>query len=238
MPFPAGEGQMLPMEPAEDPLTPSSAGMHRLARLLRHEVGDLLQSVYSTVGILIERLPAGLDLERRLVADLKNRAELCKIELDSVVELVAPLVGAPTRVDLSGTVNAALQQLRRRFPAVQVSFEEGPRTYVQSAPLRLSGALGLLFQAVGQGAQRQVTLSLTHRDAHAELLIQRDGYAVTAEQLAWLTEPFASTQHALFGLGLALAQRAVTPAGGTVSAANRDQGGVAVRVTFPLAPDA
>ena len=45
---------MLPQDDA-DPVVPAG-NIHRLARLLRHEVGDLLQSVYSTVGILVEPL--------------------------------------------------------------------------------------------------------------------------------------------------------------------------------------
>ena len=62
----------------------------RVARLLRHEVGDLLQSVYSTTAVLLERLTPAFDQERQLLADLKGRAELCKQELEAVVELVTP----------------------------------------------------------------------------------------------------------------------------------------------------
>jgi signal transduction histidine kinase len=232
----AHEHQVIAMEPTEDSHLERMPSADRLARLLRHEVGDLLQSVYSTAGILSERLPAGLALERRLVTDLKSRAELCKMELDAVVELVTPLSGSPARVDLSSTIKAAVVQLRRRFPALQVSLDEGTQSHVQAEPRALSSALLLLFQAIGQGAQRQVWVTFAQVGSDAELLVQRDGYAATSEQLAWLTEPFASTQHALFGLGLALARRVVQASGGTVAAANRDEGGVAVRIALPLAP--
>jgi signal transduction histidine kinase len=224
------------MEPTDESSAPIAPSAHRLARLLRHEVGDLLQSVYSTVGILIERLPAPLALERRLVADLKARAELCKVELDAVVELVAPLTGAPARIDLLSTVNAILLQLRRRFPGLQVDLEANGPAHVLAEPRAFSSSLALLCQAIGQGAQKQVGVRLAQHNHSAELLIQRDGYAATADQLAWLNEPFASTQHALFGLGLALAQRVVLASGGKVSAANREGGGVAVRITLPLDP--
>src|SRR5207248_589699 len=69
-------------------------------RTLRHEVGDLLQAVYSTVAILQDRLAAGSDLERRLLGDLKARAEGCRQELDAIVDLVCPLTLSLTPVDL------------------------------------------------------------------------------------------------------------------------------------------
>ena len=109
------------MAPQED-TAPGATGtdLHRLARLLRHEVGDLLQSVYSTVGLLVERLPPELKLERRLLTELKSRAEVCKLELNGVVDLVAPLSLTPAPMDLQATVHSALLQARQRFPALQV----------------------------------------------------------------------------------------------------------------------
>jgi hypothetical protein len=49
-----------------------------IARTLRHDVGDLLQTVYSTAGIHQTRLPRDQNLERRLLADPRTRAETCK----------------------------------------------------------------------------------------------------------------------------------------------------------------
>src|SRR4051794_8628 len=55
-----------------------------VARLLRHEFGDLLQSVYGTVSILLDRLATSAVPERVLLGDLKHRAELCRFEIDAV----------------------------------------------------------------------------------------------------------------------------------------------------------
>jgi C4-dicarboxylate-specific signal transduction histidine kinase len=66
-----------------------------------------------------------------------------------------------------------------------------------------------------------------------ECRLDRDGYPATQDQLAWLERPFATTHHALFGLGLALVQRAVRP-GGEIVAANREDGGVSIRIRFPV----
>jgi signal transduction histidine kinase len=206
----------------------------RLARLLRHEVGDLLQSVYSTVAVLTERLPATLQLERRLVADLKHRAELCKGELDAAVSLVMQQAPTAERVDLSALLGAVLAQTQRRFPALAVQFSPGPGMFVLVDGRALSGALWLLLVAVCQSAQKRVEIGLEVVDGQVECRVERDGYPATQEQLAWLEQPFATTHHAVFGLGLALLQQSVRPAG-EVRAANRPDGGLGVWVRFPSA---
>jgi signal transduction histidine kinase len=222
---------MASREEANQPGDPSNP--HRLARLLRHEVGDLLQSVYSTVGVLLERLPAELKLERRLLSDMKSRAELCKVELDAVVDLVSPVRPTSGRTDFLTTVHAALIQGRQRFPALPVHFEAQAAGTVEADPRALSSSLGLLFLAFCQGAQQKVWVRVGRQDAQAECVLERDGYAVPPEQLAWLAEWFATTQNALFGLGLALVQRVVQASGGAVTAGNRPEGGVSVRIVLP-----
>jgi signal transduction histidine kinase len=205
----------------------------RLARLLRHEVGDLLQSVYSTVAVLSERLPADLKLERRLIGDLKNRAELCKGELDAVVDLVLQPPPTVERIDLAGLLGGVLNQVRGRFPALTVQAPAGPTLFVLADPRTLSSALWLLLVAMCQAAQKRVMVDLDVSEERVECRVERDGCAATAEQLAWLEQPFATTHHALFGLGLALVQRSVQP-DGAVAAANRPDGGVKVAIRFPV----
>jgi signal transduction histidine kinase len=225
------------MAPQDDTRSNSPSTAYRLARLLRHEVGDLLQSVYSTVGILLERLPETLKLERQLISDLKNRAELCKFELDAVVELASAQTFALEPIDLMSSIHTALLHIRRRFPGLGVHVDAGGPVRIVSDPRALATVLSVLFPAVCQGAQRQVLLRVQTNTTHAECVLQRDGYSVTKEQLGWLIEPFASTQQALLGVGLALTQRLVKATGGAVFADNRPEGGVRVCIRFPMAQD-
>jgi signal transduction histidine kinase len=225
------------MTPQDETRRDSSPDSNRLARILRHEVGDLLQSIYSTVGILLDRLPETLALERRLVSDLKNRAELCKLEVDAIVELAALPVLSPVSVDLMPPIHAALLQVRRRFPGLEVHFDAAVSVRVLCDPRALSAAIGVLFLAVCQSAQRQVRLRLRSDPPLVECELQRDGCGVSREQLAWLHEPFASTQQPLLGTALALTQRVATAAGGTVTADNLKEGGFSVCIRLPLAGD-
>jgi signal transduction histidine kinase len=208
---------------------------HRMARLIRHEVGDLLQSVYSTVAVLLERLPPELALERRLVGDLKSRAELCRSELDAVVDLASPAEAAVERVDLAGVFAHALAQVRKRHPALQLTAQTPPAVAVRGDGRALPAAAFLLLAATCVAARSQVRLGFSRGERHVDCSLERDGYPATPEQFAWLEAPFATTQQAAFGLGLALTQRAV--AGGEVEARNVPDGGVLVSIRFPVWTD-
>src|SRR5437588_2694557 len=72
-----------------------------IARTLRHEVGDLLQTIYAAVAILQKRLPAEATLERRVLADLRGRAVECKGLLDKVSDLVSPITLSVEPVELA-----------------------------------------------------------------------------------------------------------------------------------------
>jgi nitrogen fixation/metabolism regulation signal transduction histidine kinase len=209
----------------------------RLARMLRHEIGDLLQSVYSTTAVLVERLPAPLDEERRLLTDLKGRAELCKLELDAVVDLVSAAPAAAAPVELSAAVHAALPRVlpRRLSSLIRVEGEAG--LHVRADRQALGTALTFLLLACCQTARQEVRVTLGREAGRAFCLIERDGFAATADQLAWLDRPFATTRDSAFGLALALARRAVEPPGGAVAVENRDGGGIRVRLLFAPSAD-
>src|SRR4051812_12077998 len=194
----------------------------RVARLVRHEVGDLLQAVYSTAAVLLSRLPPGLELERQMVADLRRRAEMVRSELDAIVHLVVPPPTSPALLDLHAHLQAALAQLRRHHPSVPVSVEGAGPCPVRVDPGLLSEGLFLLLCALSQGA-RALWVRLDCSD-RVECLFQRDGYPPTPEQLAWLSEPFASTQQSLLGLALAVCSRAAGTAAGSVQASPHEQG--------------
>jgi signal transduction histidine kinase len=207
---------------------------HRLARLLRHEVGDLLQSVYSTTAILLDRITADQSLERRLLGDLKQRAELCRLELDAALDLVSQPPPADGTLDLVPVLTTALAGLRARFPALRITEHIAGPSIVPADPRALNAALSMLLLAMGQGAKEEVRAELRPGPRQVELELRRDGFTVPAEQLGWLNEPFATTQQAVLGLALALTARAARQAGGEVQAESPREGGVCVRIQFPV----
>src|SRR5579871_4459862 len=96
-----GTGSTEAMNPSATGSSATPPLLESVTRMLRHEVGDLLQTIYSTVAILQERFPPDARLERRFLADLRSRAETCKDELDAVHDLILPVALKAGRVDLA-----------------------------------------------------------------------------------------------------------------------------------------
>jgi signal transduction histidine kinase len=222
----------------EATLTPSPRLVETIARTLRHEVGDLLQTVYSTVAILQERLPGEQKLERRLLADLRTRAETCKQELDAVHDLLCPLSLALGPADLAEVVGGLVASFAKRFPALQVQHESPVPLPTVADPRRLAQAGTMLLLAACQAAQHkvQVRTAAGPGPGEVEWSIQDDGFGAPDEQIGWLAAPFSTTHHAQAGLALALARRVTALHGGRVIAENVPEGGFRVRMILPTSP--
>lgn len=205
-----------------------------VVRTLRHEVGDLLQSVYSAVAILQERLPRGQSLERTILSDLRGRAETCKNELDATHDLVCPLNLNLDWVELSELASGIAASFSLRHPGLQVVCEAPRPVKVWGDAVKLGQAGAMLMTSLCQAARSKILIRVCPQTAKGapEWYFIHDGPAATGEQLSWLTTPFSTTRNARFGLGLAFARRIVELQGGSVAVAEA-AGGFQVVLTLP-----
>ena len=206
-----------------------------VARLLRHEVGDLLQSVYATVAVLLDRLAPSATPERQLLDHLRHRAELCRFELDAVVDLVCPDAASEQRVEVDRLVSSSLAQVVPRFPHLSFETPPFPAVAIRADGRLVGGAVTFLLLAVCQHARRRVAVRLESADGLARLRIHRDGPGVDDEQQGWIDRPLTTTRHSMLGLALAVTGRALGPGGGRVAVANQT-GGVEVLLESPISP--
>jgi len=222
---------------ATEKLTPERL-LESVTRTLRHEVGDLLQTIYSTVAILHERIPREAQLERRFLADLRGRAETCRDELDAIHDLVLPMNLRPGSIDLAELVEGMVTSFASRQKSIKIRAEQSGPLPITADAQRLTQVGRLLLAGACQSARNEVVVGArpARTGGDAELTVTDDGHGVTPEQLKWLTTPFATTQQALCGLGLALARRVAEMHGGRVAAENLEGGGFRVTLTLPVKP--
>ena len=182
------------------------------ARLLRHEVGDLLQSVYATVAILLDR-QARRGARAAVLESLRHRSELCRFELDAVVDLMNPDAAPVQGVEFHRLVAASLAQVVPRPPQFAFDTPPAPPLSIRADGRLAAGAVTFLLLAVCQHARRRVAVRLESADGLVRLRIRRDGPGVDEEQERWIDRPFTTTRQSMLGLALAVASRASDPAG-------------------------
>lgn len=216
---------------------PSAHFVEMVVRTLRHEVGDLLQSVYSAVAILQERLPRGQSLERTILADLRGRAETCKNELDATHDLVCPLSLNLDWLELSELAAGIAAAFSLRYPTLQIACEAPHPVKVWGDAQKLAQAGNMLMMSLCPAARSKVFLRVQALpDGAAEWSFAHDGPAPTAEQLSWLTTPFNTTRHARLGLGLAFTRRVLELQGGRMTTEETAEGGFQLVLNLPPEP--
>lgn len=85
----------------------------------------------------------------------------------------------------------------------------------------------------------EVSVRVEQVDAHARIEICDHGPGLRQEDLSAVFEPFVRARGTAgqgYGLGLAIAKRAVQAHQGSIRAGNREHGGMCVQVDLPLAP--
>lgn len=208
-----------------------------MVRTLRHEIGDLLQSVYSAVAILQERLPRGQTLERTILTDLRARAETCKNEIDAAHDLICPLSLSADEVNLSELSARLVAAFSPRYPTLRIVSEgEQPMPKITADAQRLTQTGTMLLMAFCPAARTQVVLGAVDRSANGivEWSFRHDGAAPNAEMMSWLNAPFTTTRHARFGLGLAFARRVAELHEGNVRIEQPAEGGFRMTLAFPI----
>jgi len=227
------------MEQARKPgPAPALTQAEALARLLRHEVGDLLQTVYASVALLKERLPAEYEMEQRILKDLRTRGEMCKRHLDNIHDLVCPVSLTLEAVDLHELTTSLAAAASRQYPQVKVQAEiDGPLALVAD-PRRLAQLGQTLLATACESAQNQVICRVTPGPGPRETTwtVTDDGRGVPAEQTSQLFSPLSTTRHGHLGVGLALVDKLVRLHGGRVTADNVPGGGFRVTVILPHEP--
>jgi len=192
--------------------------------------------LYAAVAVLQKRLPADWSLERRVLTDMRNRAEVCKQFLDTVHDCVCPMSLSCEAVDLAELAATAVQRAAAQYPQLQVEAQAATLAPVQADGRRLIQAAEILLANACKSARSQVCFRTGKGPAPGEVewTVTHDGPGVTPDQMEHLFTPFTSNRHGLAGVGLALAHKIVNLHGGRMNAENVQGGGFRVLVILPV----
>src|SRR5215212_6282906 len=148
-------------------------------------------------------------------------------------------------VDLLLIIHAAIDAVRPAAEAKAITISthiEAPDSIVRADSERLQQVLwNLLANAVKfTPAGGKVDVNLAQHGSLAEIRIEDSGPGVPSEFLPRIFERFSQAdgsstrKHGGLGLGLAIVRHLVELHGGTVSAANREEGGAVLTVRLPI----
>ena len=218
----------------------------RLIADVAHELRSPMTRLSLALG-LIRRAPS---------ADGASLARMSR-ELDRLNALTTQLLtlsrleyldkrGPQEKVDLATIVReiAADANFEATSLGVTVRLTECDSCTIESTPELVRSAIeNVVRNAVKYtGRQTEVSIRLTQLEAQrcAEIVVQDQGPGVPESELTQIFEPFyridaaRDPQTGGAGLGLAITHRIVRLHGGSVTAANRDGGGLEFRITFPV----
>jgi len=205
------------------PVATAGAAIHRLARTLAAEPGDLP----ALVEIARQSLAKADELLTSLPALLAREgdATLVPVALDDLVETVRDDVGFELRLAGSGF------EVRGRLPVVLAD------------PERLRIALRNLLRNAVQHRRPTVPLEITlrawRRGASWTLTLSDNGSGIPRGERARVFAPLqraSSAASAGAGLGLTLARQAIEASGGSIAVSSRPGAGTSFAITLRAAP--
>jgi signal transduction histidine kinase len=222
-------------------------GQRRLLHDVSHELRSPLARLQAAIGLAHQQ-------PDRLQASLE-RIERESVRMDRLVGELLTLARLEATTTLPTSELVDMVEMVDQI-ADDARFEAGARVEVAAAvagtnvtALNVRGAPDLLWSAVENivrnavkhgGAEGKVDVCLRPDDAQVHIDVLDRGPGIDAAHLADIFEPFFRSNPAQnnvdgHGLGLAIAKRVVETHGGSITAANRAEGGLRVTISLPRA---
>lgn len=225
----------------------------RLQRLL-----DAQRQLLSDISHELRSPLARLRIATELARDSHAPTQFDRIEQEAtrLEELIAELLLITRLEHLDTPVDEEPVALDELIDMIcgDAGFEAESRSIRVQAeaaePLQVRGQQSLLHSAIENVVRNAirhtadnstVTVRLARSGDHAELTIDDQGPGIPEDYLQTVFEPFVRVSQARerasggYGLGLAIAKRVVEASKGQITALNRAEGGLRVRIELPLA---
>jgi len=246
-----------------DEIADMAADFDRMASRLEELVtarDRLLADISHELRSPLARLHLAIDLARQSPEKTGQSLQRIRREADKLEEMVGELL-ALSKLEhgltpsseyffISEITGIVVEDARyeAQEKGVAIEFVASPHHWGEEALVVGSGKLvSRAVENVVRNALRfsrrgeTITIEMQTDAAGTTLCIRDEGPGVKDEQLDRLFEPFVQANpvdNQGYGLGLAIARRAVTAHGGSIKASNGASSGLAVTIWLPAAPDA
>ena len=208
----------------------------------RHLIADASHELRTPMAALRSNIQIFLEADRLPAEDREELQESIIAELDELTQLVADVLdlarGATPSdhvetIELDTVVREAVTRTRRRAPQLQFDTDLEP-TVIENAPDRVSRAVSNVIDNARKWSTAHGSIEITLHDG---ILRVRDrGPGFKQDDLPHVFDRFYRADDARrmpgSGLGLAIVRQAAEAYGGSVSAANAEDGGAVVEVVF------
>jgi signal transduction histidine kinase len=204
-------------------------------RAFIHEVGDLLQVIYSTVSVLQNSLSAKSSTEQTLLVNLRSRAADSKQLLNIVYDLATPLSLAPRPVNFLELGTALARNASDRYSEVALHTEYRPVPAILADPERIKQAGQMIFAFVCTRGSKTVWTKVEPGSEAGMMAwtVTDDGPNLSCNFAEFFESPFHKKPISAFLFGIALARKIVLLHGGAMSVGNLPQSGFRIMVSLP-----
>lgn len=217
------------------------ASVGRLAAGIAHELGAPLNVIDARAEQLIENPDTPRERQLRNLTAIRNQAARITRIVRQLLNLARPYDLRFQAVDLNDVVSSALEELDSD-PRRKIQVIPQRRTSVSADADFLRQVFVNIFQnalhATPEGGAIRIAVSTISRESGkiAEVTVTDTGEGIAAEHFDRIFDPFYTTKDIGqgTGLGLAVSRRIVEEHGGSIEAANCEEGGAKFTVRLPV----
>jgi two-component system NtrC family sensor kinase len=226
------------------------ANIGRLAAGVAHEINNPLQMIMAQAGWMEELLGEEKNDSLVNIDEYRNSIKKIRLHIERAASITHRLLGFSRKISgeqtdvqmnnlVLETVSFLEEEAKSNNIAVELTLADDLPTLMTEGNRLQQVILNLVdnaLDAVGEGGK--IAIISERRDDKVALKIEDNGPGIPEEVMRKIWDPFFTTkeQGKGTGLGLSISQEIIRTLGGTLEAANKEDGGAVFTIIIPAKP--